>query len=69
MESIVHLDSIHADVFQFATDEFGNPYGIQLFEQPDGDGAVYLHMLDGDFVDRIADSLAEFRRWPRQRLS
>jgi hypothetical protein len=56
-------------VFQFATDEFGNPYGIQLFEQPDGDGAVYLHMLDGDFADRIADSLAEFRRWPRQRLS
>jgi hypothetical protein len=66
-DSLATLGSISVDVFQFATDEFGNPYGVQLFEASDGDGAVFLHMLDGDCVERIADSLAEFRRWPRQR--
>lgn len=67
-ESLARLDSIDVEVLQFATDEFGNPYGVQLFELPDGDGAVYLHMLDGDHVFRIADSLADLRRWPRQRI-
>jgi hypothetical protein len=43
-ESLATLDAISVDVFQFATDEFGNPYGVQLFEQPDGDGAVFLHI-------------------------
>jgi hypothetical protein len=67
-ESLARLESIDVNVFEFATDEFGNPYGVALFEQPDGDGAVYLHMLDGDAVLRIADSLADLRRWPRQRV-
>jgi SMI1 / KNR4 family (SUKH-1) len=68
-ESLATLEAISVDVFQFATDEFGNPYGVQLFEQPDGDGAVFLHMLDGDEVIRIADSLADFLSWPRHRVA
>ena len=68
VDSLVRLDSIDVDVFQFATDEFGNPYGVQLFERLDGDGAVFLHMLDGDSVFRIADSLADLLGWPQQSL-
>ena len=68
-ESLARLESISVDVFQFATDEFGNPYGVQLFEEPDRDGAVFLHMLDGDTVFRIADSLADLLSWPKRRIA
>ena len=68
VESLARLDSIDVDVFQFGTDQFGDPYCVQLFELSDGDGAVFLHMLDGDSVIRVADSLGDFLRWPRQRV-
>jgi hypothetical protein len=68
VESLARLESIDMEVFQFGTDQFGDPYGVQLFELADGDGAIYLHMLDGDSVIRVADSLADFLRWPRQRV-
>ena len=44
---------------------FGDPYYVEFAAGRD-DGPVSLRFHDGDDVERIADSLAEFLSWPRR---
>jgi hypothetical protein len=58
--------TLPAGAVAFADDEHGDPY----FYIPDateyGDGPVFRLERNQASTDRLADSLAEFLRWPRQ---
>jgi SMI1 / KNR4 family (SUKH-1) len=53
----------------FADDEHGDPYFFIPDRSDFGDGPVYLlaRDQDKDTIQPIADSLADFLRWPRHR--
>jgi hypothetical protein len=53
----------------FADDEHGDPYFFIPDRSDFGDGPVYLLARDQDkeTIQPIADSLADFLRWPRHR--
>ena len=64
------LESIPPGSFNFATNEFGDPYYVELSADLDGDGPVSVHYHDGGDVERVAASLRAFLSWPREpRLS
>lgn len=60
------LVSIPPGTFSFATNEFGDPFYVQLGELPDGDGRVYVHYHDGDDTELVAPSLRTLLGWPRE---
>jgi hypothetical protein len=60
------LESIPPGAFNFAFNEFGDPYYVELGAGDDGDGPVSVHYHDGGDIVRVAPSLREFLRWPRQ---
>jgi len=59
------LESIPPGAFAFATNEFGDPFYVQLGELPDGDGRVFVHYHDGGDTELVAPSLHTFLAWPR----
>ena len=60
------LESIPRGSFSFATNEFGDPFYVQLGELPDGDGRVFVHYHDGGDVELVAPSLRSFLSWRRE---
>jgi hypothetical protein len=60
------FESIPAGAFSFATNEFGDPFYVQLAELPDGDGRVYVHYHDGGDTELVAPSLRIFLSWHRE---
>lgn len=59
------LVSIPSGAFAFATNEFGDPFYVQLGELADGDGRVFVHYHDGDDVELVAPSLRTLLSWQR----
>lgn len=60
------LDSIPPGAFAFATNQFGDPFYVQIGEFPDGDGRVFVHHHDGDDTELVAPSLRSFLSWNRE---
>ena len=60
------LESIPRGSFSFATNQFGDPFYVQLGELPDGDGQVFVHYHDGGDVELVAPSLRSFLSWQRE---
>jgi hypothetical protein len=60
------LESIPRGSFSFATNEFGDPFYVQLGELPDGDGQVFVHYHDGGDIELVAPSLRSFLTWRRE---
>jgi|RhiMetdeSRZDD1v2_1073273.scaffolds.fasta_scaffold1954658_1 hypothetical protein len=60
------LESIPPGSFNFASNEFGDPYYVELSAGPDGDGPVSVHYHDGGDVEQVATSLRTFLSWPRE---
>lgn len=60
------LESIPPGAFSFASNEFGDPFYVQLGELADGDGRVFVHYHDGDYTELVAPSLRTFLGWRRQ---
>lgn len=52
----------------FADDEHGHPYYFLPDASPYGDGPVFRRCpaADGEEAVRVAESLADFLRWPRE---
>jgi hypothetical protein len=61
------LVSIPPGTFSFATNEYGDPFYVQLGELADGDGRVFVHYHDGDDTELVAPSLRTLLGWPRER--
>ena len=61
--------AVPATAFHFASNWYGDPYYVMLGERPDGDGRVYVRFHDGDDLELVAPSLAEFLSWPRHRAA
>ena len=59
-------ESIPPGAFSFASNEFGDPFYVQLAELPDGDGRVYVHYHDGGDTELVAPSLRTFLSWHRE---
>ena len=58
--------SVPTGAFAFASNEFGDPFYVQLGERPDGDGRVYVHYHDGDDTELVAPTLRDFLSWDRR---
>ncbi len=57
------IASIPPNAFAFATNEYGDPYYVQLSSDSDGDGPVSIHYHDGGDTERVAPSLRTFLSW------
>jgi len=60
------LESIPPGTFSFAFNEFGDPYFVELSDDPDGDGPVRLRYHDGGDIETVSGSLREFLSWSRR---
>jgi hypothetical protein len=52
--------------FAFASDGFGNSYFIELAPTSSANFPVFFFEHDGGYLDRVADSLAEYVSWERR---
>jgi hypothetical protein len=67
LESLVRtMETVPFGTFTFATNEYGDPYYVQVGAEQDGDGPVYVHYHDGGDTALVAPSLKTFLSWKRE---
>jgi hypothetical protein len=67
LQSIVMtMETIPYGTLCFATNEYGDPYYVQVGAAEDGDGPVYVRYHDGGDTELVAPSLKEFLSWNRE---
>jgi hypothetical protein len=63
---VMTMETIPYGTLCFATNEYGDPYYVQIGAEADGDGPVYVHYHDGGDTELVAPSLKKFLSWKRE---